>query len=378
MIEQPRERGDQRQQARRQRRARQHVTVDVGGRLAAGDRGGSDPRRGTMPTSPGRHAAQRRRARVGRPRLVARADRLPGVARRRRGHRPRRRQLRAPRGVQARHRLQIGALGNRAPERMKLGRARGQQLRQRAPARDRSAASTASSCISAAISSTRRPLARACSAAGRRLRRRRHARCSAESTGGRRAASPAATAARRSRPAASRTRARAAAAASRAAPARRSAPRAAASTASARIAPAASAPRVERQRRQPHRLAQQRGRRDRRRRGRERERQRQHARRARPPAPAGCASSAGRRHGAGRRAPAATAATARDRWARRRPAPRPAGRPSGCPARAGNPDHRPHRVQRRAAHLVGEHALAGQLRAGEHVLEVRARRCAAA
>ena len=147
VIEQPRMRGDQRQQARRQRRRLHHVAVDVGGRLAPAAPTGSDLRRGMMPTSPGGHAAQRRRPRVRGPRLGAGADRLPGVARRRRRDRARRRQLHAARGIEPRDRLEIRALGM-------PGRARETPTRAR-PA-DRPAA-----CAARRSGARRRPAARA-------------------------------------------------------------------------------------------------------------------------------------------------------------------------------------------------------------------------
>ena len=138
----------------------------------------------------GAHAAQRRRARVRGPRLGARADRFPGVARRRGGHRARWPQLRAPRRIQARHRLEIGALGDRAAERVKLrAPVRPADSPDVRPAR-RSAGRRGSSCASAVISSD-------AASAGARLRRvgggprgRHHRLRPAGSTGGRRAAVP--------------------------------------------------------------------------------------------------------------------------------------------------------------------------------------------
>ena len=140
-------------------------------------------------------------------------------------------------------------------------------------------------------------------------------------------------------------------------------------TASARIAAHRQRAPIERQRRHAHRLAQQRGRRDRRGRGREREQQRQQTRR-----PAHQhqqdAEQACRRDGAGReRPPPPQGQCVIVGRATHRHHVQPVGR--RAVGRDRNTHDRPHRVQRRAAHLVGEHAFAGQLRTGEHVPEVR-------
>ncbi len=223
-----------------------------------------------------------------------------------------------------------------------------------------------SSCISAAISSTRRPLARAWSAASAPAPASER-RCPVEWTAARRAAPPAATAARRNRRPRCTTRA---------------------PTGRFTRLPAPDPPRgwrhreredragrqrapVERERRQPHRLAQQRRGRDRRGRGRERQRQRQHRRQDLPQHEQD-RDETGRRHRAGAERPPPQL---REHAIVRRAAHRHEIQPIGRRAvrRRRDPDHRPHRVQRRAAHLVGQHALAGELRAREHVPEVRGR-----
>ena len=146
-----------------------------------------------------RYAAERSRTHVRRLRLVARADRLPGIARRRRRDRPCRAELRAARRVQARDGFQIGALRNGAPE--------PHETRSRAPSAARPAAggpgpTARRRCRASAtpISPARVAPRRARSVAvGRRLRGRHDRRGPAESTAGRRAVCRAATAARRNR-----------------------------------------------------------------------------------------------------------------------------------------------------------------------------------
>ena len=296
-------------------------------------------------------------------RLLARADRLPGIARRHRRDRPCRAELRAACRVQARDGLQIDALRNGAPARMKLGRARRQQLGQ-------SQAGGARQRVGAVELLQRRylqhasprglPCVSAAACAGDRTA------WSRGSTAVRRAVCQAATAARRSRRRHRPTPARATAAGSFASPTgltpggRASPP--------ARAAPPPPARPEKRQRRQPHRLN---------------EYRRLRARSPRPRARARAAATApppGRpRTPAGRDAaptenraasePADSSATARDRSARPRRT-TSTWNAAALAGAAGIPTDRAHRVERRAAHLVGEHALAGKLGAVEHVLKV--------